>query len=174
MIKMRDRLDSIKARYDEINQLMMDPTITSDIKKLTTLSKEQKDLLPIVEVYEKYVDALSTINDLKEMAKEEDPEIVEMAKMELDELKPLIPQYEEELKVLLVPKDPDDEKNVVVEIRGAAGGSEANIFAGDLFRMYAKYAEVKNWKIEISNAEQNDAGGFSQVEFTMSGEKVYG
>jgi len=174
VIKMRDRLDSIKARYDEINQLMMDPTITSDIKKLTTLSKEQKDLLPIVEVYEKYVDALSTINDLKEMAKEEDPEIVEMAKMELDELKPLIPQYEEELKVLLVPKDPDDEKNVVVEIRGAAGGSEANIFAGDLFRMYAKYAEVKNWKIEISNAEQNDAGGFSQVEFTMSGEKVYG
>merc|ERR1711879_997630 len=102
------------------------------------------------------------------MAKEDDPEIVEMAKMELDEIKPLIPQYEEELKVLLVPKDPDDEKNVIVEIRGAAGGSEANIFAGDLFRMYTKYAEVKNWKMEVNNAEVNDMGGFSQIEFTVS------
>jgi len=171
---MRDRLDSIKERYDEINQLLMDPEVVTDVKRLTTLSKEQKDLSQIVEVYDKYVEALNTVSDLKEMTKEDDPEIVEMARMELDEIKPLIPQYEEELKILLVPKDPDDEKNVIVEIRGAAGGSEANIFAGDLFRMYAKYAEVKNWKIEISNAEQNDAGGFSQVEFSMSGEKVYG
>lgn len=171
---MRDRLDKIKERYDEINQMMMDPAIVTDVKKLTTLSKEQKDLLPVVELYEKYVDALDTIEDLKEMAKEDDPEIVEMAKMELDELKPLIPQYEEELKVLLVPKDPDDEKNVIVEIRGAAGGSEANIFAGDLFRMYTKYAEIKKWKVEVTNAEHNDAGGFSQVEFAVSGEKVFG
>ena len=139
---MRDRLDKIKERYDEINQMMMDQEVVTDIARLTTLSKEQKDLLPIVEVYDKYVEALSTMEDLKEMAKEDDPEIVEMAKMELDEFKHLIPRYEEELKVLLVPKDPDDEKNVIVEIRGAAGGSEANIFAGDLFRMYMKYAET--------------------------------
>lgn len=174
MIKMRDRLDGIKERYNELNQMMMDPAILKDVKKLTTLSKEQKDLSPIVELYEKYVAAVNTIEDLKEMEKEDDPEIVEMAKMELDEIKPLIHKYEEELKILLVPKDPDDEKNVIVEIRGAAGGSEANIFAGDLFRMYTKYAEVKKWKIEITNAEHSDAGGFSQVEFTVSGEKVYG
>ena len=170
---MRDRLDSIKARYDEINQLLMQPEIATDIKKLTSLSKEQKDLLPIVELYDKYVETLDTIEDLKEMAKEDDPEIVEMAKMELDELKPTIPQMEDELQILLVPKDPDDDKNVVVEIRGAAGGSEANIFAGDLFRMYTKYAESKKWKIEITNAEENDAGGFSQIEFSVSGEMVY-
>ena len=107
------------------------------------------------------------------MANEYDEEIVEMALMELEELKPRVPEIEEDLKVLLIPKDPNDEKNVIVEIRGAAGGSEANIFAGDLFRMYVKYAESKNWKIEVSTAEENDAGGFSQVEFTVSGDHVY-
>ena len=171
---MRDRLEKIKERYDEINQMMMDQAIVTDVKKLTTLAKEQKDLLPVVELFEKYVDALNTIDDLKEMSKEDDPEIVEMAKMELDEIKPTIHVMEDELQLLLVPKDPDDEKNVIVEIRGAAGGSEANIFAGDLFRMYTKYAEVKKWKIEVTNAEQNDAGGFSQVEFAITGEKVFG
>jgi peptide chain release factor 1 len=145
-----------------------------DVTKLKILSREQKGLEPIVECYDKYVETLNTISDLKEMAKEEDHEIVEMAKMELEELKPLLHELEDELKILLVPKDPDDEKDVVVEIRGAAGGSEANIFAGDLFRMYTKYAEVKGWKIEVTNAEASDAGGFSQVEFSVTGEKVYG
>lgn len=170
---MRDRLDSIKVRYDEINNLLMQPEIATDVKRLTELSKEQRGLQPIVELYDKYVETLNTIEDLKEMAKEDDPEIVEMAKMELDELKPTIPQMEDELQILLVPKDPNDEKNVIMEIRGAAGGSEANIFAGDLFRMYTKYAELKKWKIEITNAEENDAGGFSQIEFTVSGDHVY-
>lgn len=170
---MIDRLETIKHRYNEINQMMMDPNIVKDVKKLTELSKEQRHLQPIVELFDEYTEVMQTIHDLKELAREHDPEIVEMAKMELDELKPKIPRIEEKLKILLVPKDPNDEKNVIVEIRGAAGGSEANIFAGDLFRMYSKYAETKNWKIEINNAEENDAGGFSQIEFTMSGDSVY-
>jgi peptide chain release factor 1 len=170
---MRDRLDKMKERYDEINNMMMDPEIVTDVKKLTTLAKEQRGLQPVVELYAKYVEVLDTITDLKEMMNEDDSEIVEMAKMEYDEIRHEPSRLEEELKILLVPKDPDDDKNVVIEVRGAAGGSEANIFAGDLFRMYTKYAESKNWKIEITNAEENDAGGFSQIEFTVSGDMVY-
>ena len=170
---MRDRLDKIEERYNEINELLMDPEVTSNIKKLTELSKEQSGLSPVVELYKEYKKTLESIEELKEMMHEDDKEIVEMAKMEYDELKPRVPEIEEEMKVLLIPKDPNDEKNVIVEIRGAAGGSEANIFAGDLFRMYVKYAESKKWKLEVNNAEENDAGGFSQVEFTLSGESVF-
>ena len=170
---MIDRLEKMKERHDEINSLLMQPEIATDVNQLTTLAKEQSGLVPVVELYAKYVETLETIEDLKEMMNEEDPEIVEMAKMEYEELKHQPDIIEEELKILLVPKDPDDNKNVVIEVRGAAGGSEANIFAGDLFRMYVKYAESKKWKLEITNAEENDAGGFSQVEFTVSGEMVY-
>jgi len=174
VIDMRDRLDKIKERYNEINSLLMKPEIATDIKQMKVLSKEQSGLVPIVEAYDKYVEALNTIADLKELMHEDDAEIADMAKMEYDELRHQIPEMEEELRVLLVPKDPDDDKNVIVEIRGAAGGSEANIFAGDLFRMYTKYAETMGWKIEVTNAEENDAGGFSQIEFNVTGNKVYG
>lgn len=170
---MRDRLDKIEERYNEITKLLMDPEVTSNIKKLTELSKEQSGLIPVVELFQEYKKTLESLEDLKEMMHEDDKEIQEMAKMEYDELKHRVPEIEEELKVLLIPKDPNDEKNVVVEIRGAAGGSEANIFAGDLFRMYTKYAESKKWKLEVTNAEENDAGGFSQVEFTLSGDSVF-
>lgn len=170
---MINRLDQMVKRYNDINNQLMDPNIVSDIKRLTELSKEQKSLEAVVMLYEEYKKVQSTISDLKEMMHEDDPEIVEMAHMELDEIKPRIPQIEDQLKVLLIPKDPDDDKNVIVEIRGAAGGNEANIFAGDLFRMYTKYAELKNWKIEISNSEESGAGGFSQIEFTISGDHVY-
>lgn len=170
---MNERLDNMEARYDEITNLLMQEEVVTDIKRLTELSKEQSHLEPVITLYREYKDIQATIDDLKEMAHEEDPEIVQMAKQELSELKPRLPEIEERLKVLLVPKDPNDEKNVIVEIRGAAGGSEANIFAGDLFRMYTKYAETMNWKIEINNAEDSEAGGFSQVEFTISGKSVY-
>ncbi|KFZ26970.1 MAG: Peptide chain release factor 1 [Candidatus Izimaplasma bacterium HR2] len=170
---MIDRLSRIKDRYDEINNLLMDPDISRDISRLTELSKELKGLEPVVLLFAEYNQTLESIEELKEMSHDSDPEIVEMAKMELEELKPLIPQIEDKLHVLLIPKDPNDEKNVLVEIRGAAGGSEANIFAGDLFRMYSKYAETKNWKIEISNLEDSGAGGFSKVEFSVSGDSVY-
>jgi peptide chain release factor 1 len=170
---MIERLNQIVERYNELNNLLMQQEVVTDIPRLTKLSKEQSHLEPIVTLYKEYKETLQTIEDLKEMAHEDDPEIVEMAKLELEELKPRVPAIEEELKILLVPKDPNDEKNVIVEIRGAAGGDEANIFAGDLFRMYSKFAEVMNWKIEINNAEHSDAGGFSQVEFTVSGKSVY-
>ncbi len=170
---MIDRLETILERYNEINKMLMDPEITKDIQRLTELSKEQSQLEPVVALYKEYRDVLHSIEDLKEMSHEDDPEIVEMAKMELDEIKPRVHEIEEELKILLVPKDPNDSKNVIVEVRGAAGGSEANIFAGDLFRMYVKYAELKNWKLEVTNLEESAAGGFSQVEFTVSGDSVY-
>jgi peptide chain release factor 1 len=170
---MIERLEDILKRYNEINQLLMDPEINSNITKLKNLSKEQSGLEPIVTLYSEYKNILSSISDLKGLTHESDPEMVELAKMELEELKPRVPEIEEELKILLIPKDPNDDKNVIVEIRGAAGGSEANIFAGDLFRMYTKYAELKNWKIEVSNAEDGSAGGFSQIEFSVSGDSVY-
>lgn len=170
---MIDRLDKMEERYNEINQLLMDPDIARNIKKMTELSKEQSHLGPVIELYVEYRAVLGSIVDLKEMMHDEDKEIAEMAKMEYDEIKHRVPAIEEELKVLLIPKDPNDEKNVIVEIRGAAGGSEANIFAGDLFRMYFKFAETKKWNLEVNNAEVNSAGGFSQIEFTLSGESVY-
>jgi len=173
VMKMIDRLEQIKERYNEINGLLMDQEVVKDIPRLTELSIEQSSLEPIVTLYNELLNVQSSIRDLKEMTHEDDPEIVEMAHMELDELKPRIHEIEDELKILLVPKDPNDEKNVIIEIRGAAGGSEANIFAGDLFRMYSRYCEMMGWKLEINNAEDNDMGGFSQVEFTVSGKSVY-
>ncbi len=171
---MLDRLDKIKKRYDEINRLLMQQDIVTDVKQLTELSIEQSGLQPIVELYVEYMEVKETIADLKGMLHEDDPEIVEMAKLEYDEMRHKLPEIEEALKVLLIPKDPDDSKNVIVEIRGAAGGSEANIFAGDLYRMYVKYAELKHWKIEVTNAEESDNGGFSQIEFSVSGDNVFG
>jgi len=170
---MIDRLDRMVKRYNEITEELMNPDILKHISKMTELSKEQRSLEAAVELYAEYKDVQSTISDLKEMLHDEDKEIIEMAHMELNEIKHRIPEIEEQLKVLLIPKDPNDEKNVIVEIRGAAGGSEANIFAGDLFRMYTKYAELKKWDIEVTHSEDSGAGGFSQIEFTVSGDSVY-
>lgn len=170
---MFERLDAIVERYNKLNAMLADPNITSDIKKLTEVAKEQRSLEKVVEKYNEYKAIQQQIADLKEMLEEDEPEIVEMAEMELDELKPKIPVLKDELEVMLIPKDPNDEKNVIVEIRGAAGGDEANIFAGDLFRMYNKYAEVMGWKIEVLNVEYAEMGGVSQVEFMVSGESVF-
>ncbi len=168
-----DRLNQIETRYKEIGKLMGDPSVATDIQKVTKLAKEYSSLEKTVLLYRKYKNLLKQIDGLKEMAKEKDPEIREMAEMELQEIQNQIPEIEKELELLLVPKDPNDEKNVIVEIRGAAGGDEANIFAGDLYRMYHKFAESKGWKIEILNAEPKEAGGFSQIEFMISGDSVY-
>ncbi len=168
---MRDRLDTIEKRFEEINALLIDPEITSDIKKITELSKEQASIRETVETYRKYKDVLQGIEDAKELL--EDEEMAEMAREELNELESQVQPLEDELEVLLIPKDPNDEKNVIVEIRGAAGGDEANIFAGDLYRMYIKYAETKGWKIEVLDTDYNEAGGFSKVEFMVSGEAVF-
>ena len=170
---MFERLEAILERYEKINEMMADPAIVTDIKKLTELSKEQRGLEETVNVYTEYKEIAASIEDLKEMAKDSDPEISEMAEMELEELKPRLPELEERLEILLIPKDPNDEKNVIVEIRGAAGGDEANIYASDLYRMYTKYAEVKGWKIQVMNVDYSESGGMSQVEFMISGESVY-
>ena len=170
---MFERLEAILERYEKINEMMADPAIVTDIKKLTELSKEQRGLEETVNVYNEYKEIAASIEDLKEMAKDSDPEISEMAEMELEELRPRLPELEERLEILLIPKDPNDDKNVIVEIRGAAGGDEANIFAADLYRMYTKYAETKGWKIQVMNVDYSESGGMSQVEFMVSGESVY-
>ncbi len=170
---MFERLEAILERYARINDLMADPEIVTDIKKLTELSREQRGLEETVNVYTEYKEVTASIEDLKEMAQDDEDEIREMAEMELEELLPKVPALEERLEILLIPKDPNDEKNVIVEVRGAAGGDEANIFAADLYRMYMKYAEVKGWKIELMNLDYSEGGGISQVEFMISGESVY-
>jgi len=170
---MFERLDAMDARYEKINELMSMTEVVTDIKRLTELSKEQRGLEEAVNVYREYKDIKAQITDLNEMLKEDDAEIKEMAQLELDELKPQIPELEGRLEVLLIPKDPNDEKNVIVEVRGAAGGDEANIFALDLYRMYTKFAESRGWKVELMNADYSEGGGVSQVEFMMSGESVY-
>jgi len=170
---MFERLDVMEERYEKINELMGDPEVVTDIKKLTELSKEQRGLEESVNVYREYKDVKSQIADLTEMLQDNDAEIKEMAEMELEELKPLLPSLEDKLHILLIPKDPNDDKDVIVEVRGAAGGDEANIFALDLYRMYTKYAESKGWKVELMNADYSEGGGVSQVEFMMSGDAVY-
>ena len=170
---MKDRLEVICARYDQITEMLSDPSIVSDIKKLTELSKEQRGLEAVVNKYKELIQLERDIEDLKEMSKDSDPDLREMAELELVSSQERIEKIIEEIKILLIPKDPNDEKNVIVEIRGAAGGDEGNIFAGDLFRMYSKYAESRGWKIELMDSEQCEAGGFSYIGFMIKGDSVY-
>jgi len=168
---MIDRLEKILSRYNEITNLLTTPEIINDIKKMTKLSKEQSSLEETVSVYKDYKNIVQNIEDDKELLK--DNELKEIAKEELQTLEPRKIDLEERLEILLLPKDENDEKDVIMEIRGAAGGDEANIFAGDLFRMYQKYCEKQGWKIDIINAEDGTNGGFSQIEFTVHGKSVY-
>ena len=170
---MLKRLENYVQRYEEINEELAKPEICTDIKKMTALSKEQRSIEKIVTVYREYKRCLESIEDLKEMRKDPDPELAEMAEMELEETKEKVVTLEEEIKVLLLPKDPNDDKNVIVEIRGAAGGDEANIFAGDLYRMYCRYSESKGWKVEVLDAMPSEMGGYAQIEFKISGDSVY-
>lgn len=170
---MIDRLNIIEKRYEELNKLLSDSEVVCDIKRLTELSKEQRSLEKIVEVYREYRQLTNSISDLKQMKHDSDLDIVEMATLELEETETKIAKLEEDIKLLLLPKDPNDDKNVIVEIRGAAGGDEANIFAGDLFRMYSKYAEAKGWKMEVLDAMPSEMGGYSLIQFMLSGESVY-
>ena len=168
---MINRLEAIEKRFNEISDELSNPEVVSDIKKMTELSKEQRRLTPTVEIYKKYKEVLSDIETAKEMSK--DPEMADFAKEEISNLNKQIEDMDKELEVLLLPHDPNDEKNVIVEIRGAAGGDEANIFAGDLFDMYTHYINQFGWKIEVLNEEPGTAGGFSQIEFMIKGEGAY-
>jgi len=168
-----DRLEATDKRYMEVQALLSTPEVFNNVKKLTTLGKEMKDLEKIVLTYREIKTFEESLEDLEEMKNSDDEEMRLMATEELHDAKERIAKLEEEINILLIPTDPNDEKNVVVEIRGAAGGDEANIFAGDLFRMYSKYAESRGWKLKVLNSMPGDLGGFSQIEFKLSGEKVY-
>lgn len=171
---MLDRLLSMENRFEELGHMLMDPDIGSDIKKMTEITKEQASLQTAFDLFQEYKSVQSGIDDAKELLKEKDPEIKEMAKMELEELEAKMPDIIHKLELELIPKDPNDNKNVIMEIRGAAGGDEGNIFAGDLYRMYVKYSESQGWKIEVMEAEESEAGGFSLISFNVIGDGVYG
>ena len=171
---MLDRLVSMENRYEELGHMLMDPDIGTDIKKMTDVTKEQASLQAAYDLFQEYKEVKDGIDGAKELMKENDHEIKEMAKMELDELEERMPDIIKKLELELIPKDPNDNKNVIMEIRGAAGGDEGNIFAGDLYRMYVKYAESQGWKVEVMEAEESEAGGFSLISFNVIGDGVYG
>lgn len=174
MSKIEQRLDGMVDRYNEINEMMMRSDVVSDRRQMAKLGREQNELTPIIETYQQYKKTKEELEDAKVLAQEDDKEIREMAMMEMEELEPQIQMYLDKLELLLVPKDPNDSHNCIMEIRGAAGGDEGNIFAGDLFRMYLKYCETKRWKIEIIESETSEAGGYSLISFKVNGEGAYG
>ncbi len=172
---MIDKIRIIKQRFDEVSDLIIQPDIIMDQKRYVKLNKEYKDLKTIVDKGDEYLEANNNLEEAKEIIDDgSDAEMVEMAKMQMDEAKELIPKFAEELKILMVPKDPEDAKNVIVEIRAGTGGDEASIFAGDLYRMYTKFASDKKWKLEIEDLSDGTAGGFKEIVFSLTGNNVYG
>lgn len=171
---MYDRLQSVENRYEELNELLSDPDVVSDPKRLRDLSKEQSSISQTVETYRDYKEVTDQIAETKELLNEKlDDDMREMAKEELNELQENKTHLEEKLKLLLVPKDPNDDKNVIMEIRGAAGGDEAALFAGDLFRMYSRYAESRGWKAEIMDANSTGIGGYKEVIVMINGDGAF-
>ena len=172
---MIEKIQIVKQRFDEVNDLIIQPDIISDQKRYVKLNKEYKDLKKIVDKGDVYIELLENISEAEEIISDgSDAEMVEMAKMQLDEAKEQIPALEEEIRYLLIPKDPDDAKNVVVEVRAGTGGDEASIFAGDLYRMYSKYCSDKGWRVDVVSTSDGTSGGFKEIIFEVSGEDVYG
>lgn len=170
-----EKLEGVKQRFVEVGELLTQQAVLSDMERYISLNREYKDLQPIIEAYEKYKLALLNISSAKELLSvEKDEEMREMAKSELESLSGKIPEMEEEIQMLLIPTDPEDDKNAVVEIRAGTGGDEASIFAGDLFRMYSKYFEQKGWKAEINRYSEGTAGGYKEVVLSVRGDGVYG
>ena len=169
------RLDGIEARFDEVSTLITDPDVISDMKRYVRLTKEYKDLEKLTAVTRRYRSMLSDIDEARAvLASEDDEELRQMAKEELDTATRELPALEEEIKLLLIPADPEDAKNIVLEIRGGTGGDEAAIFAGDLFKMYSKYCESKGWTLAVTSASEGAAGGFKEIVASVTGENVYG
>ncbi|MDB4835198.1 peptide chain release factor 1 [Cyclobacteriaceae bacterium] len=172
---MIEKLKELKRRFEEVGEDLVNPEIIADMKRYTALNKEYKDLQKIVNVYDQYQLVLDNINSSKDVLKtEKDEEFREMAKMEISELEPQVEPLEDELKQLLIPKDPEDDKNAILEIRAGAGGDESAIFTGDLLRMYQRYCDKKGWKLQITDAVHGTSGGFSKVIANVIGEDVYG
>src|SRR6056297_3387643 len=170
-----EKLLGVKERFEEVGRLITEPDIIADMKRYVRLNKEYKDLEPIVEAYNEYENIISNIDSERSMLTEEkDPELREMAKAELEELNNRLPAMEEEIKFLLLPADPEDDKNAVVEIRAGTGGDEASILAGDLFRMYSRYCDERNWKVDVNTITEGTVGGYKEIVFAVSGKGVYG
>ncbi|MDC0189571.1 peptide chain release factor 1 [Flavobacteriales bacterium] len=172
---MLDKLQAIKERFDEVSKLIVKPDVISDMPKYIKLNKEYKDLNPIVDTINNYISVVKNIEEAKDILNnEEDRELRELAKLDLDESSVIKAKIESEIKVLLIPKDPDDSRNAVVEIRAGSGGDEASIFAGDLFRMYTKFIDSKRWNQELMDVNDGVSGGFKEIVFSVSGTDVYG
>jgi len=169
-----DRLQAVEDRYDKLNELLSDPEIVNDPKKLREYSKEQSDIQATVEAYREYKELNQQYKDAKAMLEDKlDADMREMVKEEVSELEEQITALEERLKILLIPKDPNDDKNVIMEVRGAAGGDEAALFAGDLYRMYSRFAESQGWKIEVMEANSTGVGGYKEIIFMINGNGAY-
>ena len=169
------RLDGIEARFEEVGTLITDPAVIQDMKRYVRLTKEYKDLEKLTVVTRRYRALLGNIDEAREvLASENDPELRDMAKEELDEATEAIPATEEEIKLLLIPADPEDGKNAILEIRGGTGGDEAAIFAGDLYKMYVKYCESKGWNVAVTSFSEGAAGGFKEIVVAVTGDNVYG
>ena len=169
------RLDGLVGKYEEIELLITDPAVIADMRRFVKLNKEYKELGALMEARARYMQLTRQLEEAKELfATESDADMREMAREEIDACETQLPALEEEIKLLLVPADPEDDKNVIMEIRGGTGGDEAALFAGDLFKMYTKYCEQKGWRMEVSSFNEGTAGGYKEIIFSVSGEKVYG
>ncbi len=169
------KLDGLTARFEEVSTLITDPSVIADMKRFIKLNKEYSELERVIAKRDEYRQALENIQQAKDiLANESDADMKEMARMELDEFEPQIPQLEEEIKVLLIPADPEDAKNCTLEIRGGTGGDEAAIFAGDLYRMYTKYCETKGWQIEVTSLTEGSSGGYKEIIMNVTGDSPYG
>lgn len=172
---MLDKLNIVKQRFDEVSDLIIQPDIISDQKKYIPLSKEYKDLKQLMNKREEYITLSNNLEEAEEIIKDgSDAEMLEMAKMQMDEAKERIPELEEEIRFMLIPKDPEDAKNAVVEVRAGTGGDEASIFAGDIFRMLTKYCDSKGWSVSTVDYSEGTNGGFKEIQFEVNGEDVYG
>jgi len=172
---MIDKIQIIRQRFDEVSDLIIQPDIISDQKRYVKINKEYKDLSKVLKKADEYERCLNSINEANQIIKEEtDAEMIEMAKMELEESEAKIPILEEDIKMMLIPKDPEDAKNVIVEIRAGTGGDEASIFAGDLYRMYTKFCSNQGWKTDLVDVSEGTSGGFKEVIFNVTGQDVYG
>jgi len=172
---MIERLNIVKQRFDEVNDLIIQPDVISDQKRYIELNKEYKDLRALMDERETYISLTDNIKEAEEIISDgSDPEMTEMAKLQMEEAKSQLPELEEKIRMMLIPKDPEDAKNVVIEIRAGTGGDEASIFAGDLYRMYTKYVESRGWSHNIVDFSEGTSGGFKEMIFEVSGEDVYG
>jgi peptide chain release factor 1 len=172
---MLDKLEAIYQRSKQVEDMLSQPDILADMKRYTQMNREYKSLQPLVNKYFEYKNLIGNIDNAKEILKnEKDADLRDMAKMELDELDPLVAPMEEEVRILLIPKDPEDDKNAVVEIRGGTGGDEASLFAGELFRMYERYCDKRGWKTEVIDFTEGTVGGFKEIVMEVSGDGVYG